>query len=257
MLMRSVVVSALGVVVVAIAGPAAAVEASGHAVAVLQNTAASGPGGDRALAAQGPVFSGDVIKTDPRGTAQILFADNTKMVVGPDSQVTIDRFVYQGTSKASAFSIGALRGSFRFITGISAKNAYSINTPTATIGVRGTEFDGHVAEDGTTTIAMWDGTVRICDKATPRRCTEVTGACSVIQLDPQDQFKRVNDVYARTDLVDRSIPFAFRQGPLNSAFRVSSRGCEIHNFDPGPNPHSSNTPRPTRPTPPPTKHQTY
>ena len=113
-----------------------------------------------------PVFAGDVIKTDRRGTAQILFADETKMVIGPNSQVSVDNFVFQGPSKAGTFAINAVRGSFRFITGVSAKNAYSINTPMATIGVRGTEFDGHVAADGTTTVAMWHGR---CASALTRR----------------------------------------------------------------------------------------
>ncbi len=237
MLMRSVLVAAaLGLTVVATAGPAAAVEASGHAVAVLRKTAANGPGGDRVLEAQGPVFAGDVIETDQRGTAQILFVDNTKMVVGPNSQVTVDNFVFSGSSKASTFAVNALRGSFRFITGASAKNAYSINTPTATIGVRGTAFDGYVAKDGTTTIAMWHGTVRLCDKLKPRRCMDVSGTCSMVQLPPAADFNRVNDVYKRTDILDQLVPFAFRQVRLLSEFRVSSRGCEIRNLDPAWNP---------------------
>ena len=256
MLKRSLIVAGLGLVAVAAAGPAAAVEASGHAVAVLRNAAASGPGGNRDLVAKGPVFTGDVIKTDKRGTAQLLFADNTKMVIGPESQVTIDNFVFQGPSKAGAFSINALRGSFRFITGVSAKNSYAINTPTATIGVRGTVFDGHVAKDGTVTIAMWHGTVRICDKVRPRRhCTEISGACSVIQLAPDTGFNWVNDIYKRTDLVDRTIPFAFRQGRLASAFRVSSGGCDTPNIDPPPNMHSDNPPPPPPPPPPPDTNQ--
>ncbi len=248
---RSLIVAAVGLVAVAAAVPAVAAEASGHAVAVLLNTSASGPGGDRALAAKGPVFAGDVIKTDRRGTAQILFADDTKMVIGPNSQVTIDRFVFQGKNKASAFAIDAVRGSFRFITGVSAKNVYSINTPTATIGVRGTEFDGHVAEDGTTTVAMWDGTTRVCDKGSPHRCMLVSGACSVVQLNPERRFKPINNIYERTDIVDRSIPFAFRQWRLTKPFQVSSGSCEIHNLDPGPHTSTGNGPvkPPSQPPP--------
>ena len=252
MSMRSMVVSALGFTAMAMAGPAAALEASGQAVAVIRDTSASGPAGDRALEAKGSVYSGDLIKTNRRGTAQILFADNTRMVVGPNSQVAVDDFVFSGSSKASTFAIDALRGSFRFITGVSAKNVYSINTPTATIGVRGTAFDGHVAKDGTTTIAMWRGTVRLCDKARPRRCTEISGTCSMVQLAPRADFNRVNDVYKRTDILDRLIPFAFRQARLMSEFRVSSGGCAIRNVDPTPNPNShNNTPAPTVAPPPP------
>jgi hypothetical protein len=249
MSMRSSVVPVLGLVALAMAGPAAALEASGQVVAVIRDTSASGPAGDRALEAKGPVYSGDLIKTNGLGTAQILFADNTKMVVGPNSQVAVDDFVFSGSSKASTFAIDALRGSFRFITGASAKNVYSINTPTATIGVRGTAFDGHVAKDGTTTIAMWHGTVRLCDKATPRRCTEISGTCSMVQLAPREDFNRVNDVYKRTDILDRLIPFAFRQAQLTSEFRVSSGGCAIRNVDPTPNPNSHDNIRPQAPPP--------
>jgi hypothetical protein len=252
MSMRILVVPVVGLVALATAGPAAALEASGLAVSVLRDTSASGPGGDRALETKGPVYSGDVIKTNRRGTAQILFADNTKMVVGPNSQVAVDDFVFSGSSTASTFAINALRGSFRFITGASAKTAYSINTPTATIGVRGTAFDGHVAKDGTTTIAMWHGTVRLCDKATPRRCLDISGTCSMVQLAPHAGFNRVNDVYKRTDILDRLVPFAFRQAQLTSEFRVSSSGCAIRNLDPPLNPNSHDQP-PAPPAPAPTR----
>jgi hypothetical protein len=238
MLARLVIGSAIGLAAAATAMPAQAVEPSGTAVAVLRNTAANGPGGDRTLETQGPVFSGDVVKTDQRGTAQIVFADETRMVIGPESQVTIDKFVFHGPAKPGTFAINALRGSFRFITGVSAKNAYSIATPTATIGVRGTAFDGYVDKDGTTTLMMWHGTVHICDKGEPRRrCTDISGACTVIQLDPQKRFNWVNDIYKRTDLIDRDVPFAFRQGLLKSDFRVASAGCDVRELNP-PNPNS-------------------
>ena len=186
MLMRSLFVPVLGLVAVAVAGPAAAIEASGQAVAVVRNTAASGPGGDRALAAKGAGLCRRRHQDGPaRHRPDPLRRQHQD---GGRPQFAGDRSTTSSSRdrpRPAAFAINAVRGSFRFITGVSAKNAYSINTPTATIGVRGTAFDGHVAEDGTTTIAMWHGTVRICDKGRPRRhCTEISGACSVIQLDP-------------------------------------------------------------------------
>jgi ferric-dicitrate binding protein FerR (iron transport regulator) len=249
--MRSFVMPVLGLAALSIAGPVAALEASGQVIAVVRDTAASGPAGDRALAVKGPVYSGDLIKTNRRGTTQILFADNTRMVIGPNSEVAVDDFVFSGSSKASTFAIDALRGSFRFITGASAKNVYSINTPTATIGVRGTAFDGHVAEDGTTTIAMWRGTVRLCDKTVPRHCTEISGKCGMIQVDPQENFNRVNDVYKRTDILDRLVPFAFRQARLFREFRVSSSSCAIRNLDPPSREQGERITPTTTPDPPP------
>ena len=56
--------------------------------------------------------------------------------------MVIDAFVFNDQRHGAAqVSINAVKGAFRFITGNSPKDAYSITTPTAMIGVRGTEFD--------------------------------------------------------------------------------------------------------------------
>ena len=216
-------------------GPAAD-DASGHVVSVRQQAKANGPGGNRTISTQGAVFAGDVITTDGRGSAQLLFADQTKMVVGPNSEVTIDDFVLASSGTASAVTINALRGSFRFITGVSAKNAYKIRTPVATIGVRGTEFSGRIAPNGELTLAMWGGATIVCpDGGT---CQVVAGTCTMVIVPPAGagggggQIERVNNVYRRTQLMEQRLPFAFRQGWLQSPFRVGSSGCNIQNYDP-------------------------
>ena len=104
---------------------------------------ASRGGATRTIAALQPVFMGDRVQTGPNGQAQLLFNDNTKLVVGPGSTLLLEQYLLQSasTSTVSNFSVNALRGSFRFITGDSPKPSYAIKTPTATIGIRGTEFD--------------------------------------------------------------------------------------------------------------------
>ena len=84
-----------------------------------------------------PIFSGDRITTDEIGNAQIKFRDDTKLVVGPNSTLVIDAFVFNKDDTARQVSISALKGAFRFISGKSPKDVYRITTPTATIGVRG------------------------------------------------------------------------------------------------------------------------
>lgn len=214
---------------------AAALEASGRAAAVVPATAASGTGGSRTLVVNGPVFMGDVVRTDDGGSAQIQFVDDTRLVVGPNSQVTIDSFVFQNKTTARSFSINAVQGTFRFITGASAKNVYSIKTPSATIGVRGTEFDFAVDENGTH-VGLWGGALRLCTTGTPRRCTEVSGQCSVVIVTPVKQIQRVNNVYERTAVIEAVFPFAFRQHRLRVDFRVESGSCNIQNYDPAATP---------------------
>ena len=109
---------------------------SGVVIAVVQSSEADGETGRRLLMAEGPVYSGDKVITGARGEAQVRFRDNTKLVIGPNSMMVIDAFIFEDDT-ARKISINAVRGAFRFISGNSPKDAYTITTPTATIGVRG------------------------------------------------------------------------------------------------------------------------
>ena len=227
-------VRAITLVSVAVGGcafnPASAVEPSGQAVAVVQSTAVEGAAGNRALQVDGPVFTGDLVKTDPAGQAQLMFRDGTRLVVGPGSELTIDSFVFADQSTAREFTINAVRGAFRFISGSSRKEAYSINTPTATIGVRGTALDLSVV-DGATYLALFDGGVRFCDKSQPQqRCTDLTGRCRIIILAPNEDFRWIRNLSEQTELMDTVFRYAFRQSGLRSDFRVRSRGCAYRNL---------------------------
>ena len=81
---------------------------SGTAVDVVPLARADGAAGFRVLIDQGSVYSGDKIVTGPVGQAQILFRDNTKLVVGPNSSMTIDAFV----TRSSILEGGAERANY-------------------------------------------------------------------------------------------------------------------------------------------------
>ena len=114
--------------------------AIGAVVATAGQVSASGPGGTRPLAAGSPLFERDKIVVIS-GNAQIQLLDGTKMVVGPNSALVLEKFLMRGGSTAQNVSIDALRGTFRFITGNSPHSAYNLHTSNATIGIRGTAFD--------------------------------------------------------------------------------------------------------------------
>jgi hypothetical protein len=119
------------------AGSVTVAQPSGVVLAVVQQSEADGTTGRRILLTEAPVYSGDKIITGPTGEAQVKFRDETKLVVGPNSTMIIDAFVFNDQNTARQISINAVKGAFRFITGKSPKDVYSITTPTATIGVRG------------------------------------------------------------------------------------------------------------------------
>ena len=120
---------------------------AGSAKGVNPDAAAALDGATRTLVVGSDVFIGDVVNTGPKGQVQILFADNTKLVVGPQSSLKIDDYLLRNNGDAGKFVVDMLSGSFRFATGNGPKSSYVINTPTGTIGVRGTGFDTWIGID--------------------------------------------------------------------------------------------------------------
>jgi len=114
-----------------------ALEPSGHVIKVDPAVNATGPGGRRLMELQGAVFMGDEIVASSQGLAQIKFIDDTRLVIGPGSRLTIDTFVFNPDYTAKDVTINMIEGTFRFISGKSADGAYHLRTPTMTAGIRG------------------------------------------------------------------------------------------------------------------------
>ena len=102
------------------------------------------------------VFSYDTVKTG-NGKVGIEFIDATRVDVTQHSKLIIDEFVYDPNSKTGKLSLKASIGTVRYASGQIAKNSATnvkITTPTATIGVRGTDFTMTIDETGSSTIIL-------------------------------------------------------------------------------------------------------
>jgi hypothetical protein len=99
----------------------------------------------------------DAVKTS-QGKVGITFADDTKVQVNENSKLVIDDFVYDPKNKgAGKLALNMASGTVRYASGAIAHNNPSkvaINTPTATIAVRGTDFTATVDELGASTIIL-------------------------------------------------------------------------------------------------------
>ena len=99
----------------------------------------------------------DAVKTTA-GKVGITFADDTKVQVNENSRLVIDDFVYDPKStKGGKLAVNVAAGTVRYASGQIAKNSpqnVALNTPTATIGVRGTDFTATVDELGASTIIL-------------------------------------------------------------------------------------------------------
>lgn len=94
-----------------------------------------------------PVFLGDTVSTDGKGSLQILLLDQTVFTIGPNSSLVIDQFVYDPSTHEGVVKAKVVKGVFRFVTGkIGQKKPQQmeVDLPSGTIGIRGTIVAGEV-----------------------------------------------------------------------------------------------------------------
>jgi hypothetical protein len=123
----------------------------------------------------------DVITTANSKTG-ITFKDDTKVQITEQSKLVIDTFVYDGEKKTGKLAIKMALGTIKYASGQIAKNdpqQVMVETPTATIGVRGTDFSGTVDETGRSTIILLPS-CPVGWKSIERDC--VTGNISVTTI---------------------------------------------------------------------------
>jgi len=91
------------------------------------------------------------------GTVKILFVDETKVTISKYSTLIIDEFVYDNNTKKGKVNLKASFGTLRYTSGLIAKNSkenIKITTPTASVSVRGTDFEVVVKESGKSTFTL-------------------------------------------------------------------------------------------------------
>jgi len=122
------------------------------------------PSGNQAPVVQGDnVFLNEVVRSHADGKANLLLNDNSNVTVGPGSTIKLDDFVYSGPNRAGTIALNMTKGTLRFITGDANKRAYTIWTPTAAIGVRGTILRIQVTPTETKVINE-EGTAIVCHR---------------------------------------------------------------------------------------------
>ena len=97
------------------------------------------------------------IVTTANSKTNITFKDDTKVQITEQSRLVIDNFVYDGEKKTGKLGIKMALGTIKYASGQIAKSdpqQVVVETPTATIGVRGTDFSGTVDETGKSTIIL-------------------------------------------------------------------------------------------------------
>jgi len=85
----------------------------------------------------------DVLKTGADGSVGITMRDNSLLSAGPNSVLSLDRFDFDPTTYQGRFESGLQRGTLAVVSGRIARQspqAMTVRTPSAVLGVRGTDF---------------------------------------------------------------------------------------------------------------------
>ncbi|NVO05624.1 MAG: FecR domain-containing protein [Rhodoferax sp.] len=90
-----------------------------------------------------PLFQGSQLRTGAKSSMGVTFKDDTVMSFGPDTDLTVDEYLYAPSQGKLKLGSKLVKGSLNYVSGAIAKlqpDAVSVKTPTGTIGVRGTQF---------------------------------------------------------------------------------------------------------------------
>src|SRR5579862_4253840 len=101
---------------------------------------------DRAARSGMELNEGDTVKTGANAWALLAMIDGASMTLRPQSQLRLDTYRYNpdGEAPKNSSLLSLLQGAFRSVTGYigrSNRDGYRITTPTATIGIRGTDHE--------------------------------------------------------------------------------------------------------------------
>ena len=99
------------------------------------------------LQLQDDIYHNELIETFEESATELAFLDETTINLGPNSSIVLDEFVYDPDPSNSSFILTVTQGALRFTSGVLPSEAYKINTPVATIGVRGTIVEVLVDEE--------------------------------------------------------------------------------------------------------------
>jgi hypothetical protein len=98
------------------------------------------------------VMSADRVITGAESAVGITLRDNTRLTAGPDSVLSLDKYSFDSTTHAGELDASVRKGTLSVVSGKLAATApekVNFRTPTATLGVRGTDFVIEVTDRGT------------------------------------------------------------------------------------------------------------
>ena len=202
---------------------ALAADPIGKATLIRPSVKASGGSGTRSLEKNAPIYLMDRLTSSSSGVGEFMFDDGTKLAISSSARLTIDASVAPGSSRFKKLGFKAAGGSFRWVSGKSPSSAYKIQTPTASMAIRGTAFDITI-RGGKTYVILLNGSGRLCSGS---RCQSLRSSCDYVVSSGGSisNTQPIEEAFKRRDEAARLFPYLANPRTLSSRFRVSGASC--------------------------------
>lgn len=153
--MRTLLIAAAAASLSCCFGSIAVAQPVGNASAIRPAATQVPPQGTRTdLRLRDPIIRNAELATADRGAIEVTFLDGSRLTMGQNSRLTVDEYVYAGPGGAGKQTIRYTKGLFRFVSGSIPKKDVRIDTPTVSIGIRGTIFRSLIGDDGAGAVSV-------------------------------------------------------------------------------------------------------
>lgn len=150
-LLNTAGVAAVGVAMIA----AAHAQPVGNASAIRPAAQQTMPQGTRTdIRLRDPIIRNAELATAQYGALEVTFLDGSRLTMGQNSRLRVDEYVYSGPGGAGRQTVRYTKGLFRFVSGTIPKKDVRVETPTVSIGIRGTIFRTSVQDDGSGAVSV-------------------------------------------------------------------------------------------------------
>ena len=178
------------------------------------------------LRASSPIHRDERIRASNSGTGQFEFRDGTKLAVGPNSSLVLDRSIFADDTTFQSLTLKASRGTFRWVSGTSKSSAYKINTPFGTLGVRGTVVDVYVGSN-TAAAVILEGQATFCGN--DGKCKKLERGCDMVLANRKGLMDGETEPKIAVKGVRNEVSFPFLMGTrkLSRPFQVGGGNCGL------------------------------
>ena len=178
------------------------------------------------LRTSSPIHRDERIRASNSGQGQFEFRDGTKLAIGPNSSLVLDRFVFAGDSTFQSLTLKATRGTFRWVSGNSKSSAYKVNTPFGTLGVRGTVVDIYLGSS-TAAVVILEGQATFCGN--DGTCKRLERGCDIVRANRKGLLDVETEPKTAVKGVRNEVSFPFLMGTrkLSRPFQVGGGRCGL------------------------------